>query len=433
MSPGVLAILVLAGGIGLLALEATIRRSDVGAALVLFLLVAEAVVPGPVLGVPVGPFLVHVADLLFALLSAAAVARMLRSQQLSTPQRLLIAFALLVMWSLARGAFASGLQEAVDNSRVFLRFAAAGLYFSTVEPRREVLDRIGALWLGASAALLLLVVIRWAALAAGISGGILGSSTDLRVVPAPVALVLAQGALISLPLMSDRSRGLLRYLAPALFAAVLLLQHRSVWVVTIAGVVYLLYRQRRLGRQLLVALVVGLSLLSVVSFVLLEGREDLQVAEELADSAQNSDTFRWRVEGWRAIVRDSGPRDAIEWATGRPMASGWDRVLSNGRTTSVSPHNYYLESFLRVGIVGLALLLLVYAIALRGTAYPGPREQEHRPLLPAQVLHVLIAVQLLYYIPYSTDTAQGMLVGLGCAVAVSAARQPRASRLSVGA
>lgn len=425
MDLGALVVLAVVGVVGLLVLEVTIRRTDVGAALVLLLLVVEEAAPGPALGVPVGPFFVHVGDLLFVLLVAAAAARMLRSRRLSTPQRLMVAFTLLVLWSTARGWSDFGVQESINNGRVFLRFAAAALYFSTVQPREDILDRVGRLWVAASAALVALVVLRWAALAAGVSGGILGAPTDLRVVPADAALVIAQGALLSLPMLADRGRGLLRFIAPVFLVAVLLLQHRSVWVVTVAGIAYLLYRERALGRELLVALLAGLALVSILGVVLFGGQAELQVGDELAESAQNSDTFVWRAEGWRALMRDSGPEDAAEWVAGRSMGSGWDRVLSHGRTVYVSPHNFYLESLLRVGVVGLAALLLVYAIVLRDTAVAPPPRGAKRPALPVHVLHVLVAVQLLFYIPYSTDTTQGLLLGLGCAAATRGALERR--------
>jgi hypothetical protein len=90
-----------------------------------------------------------------------------------------------------------------------------------------------------------------------------------------------------------------------------------------------------------------------------------------------------------------------------------------GGVVDVSPHNFYVESYLRIGILGLGTLLLLYWVALR-----GPRDK-HRVVLQApgqlshNVLQTVVGVQLLYYLSYSPGMTQAMLLGLGCAAATS--------------
>lgn len=421
MSPIDLAVLAVGAAAGVWLLEVTIRRTDVGASLVLGLFVIELVFPHVFLGTVVGPLNIFASDLLIAVLLGGFVARMLRMPRLTGPQRLMMVFVLLVVWSMARGLTDLGSVEAVAGARSYLRFISAGLYFSTVELDRALFERIVKLWLAAAAALGMLVLMRWSANAVGVTGGIFGTGRDLRVIPSSGALLIGQAAIMALPFVADRSRPLLRWLAPALLVFVLLLQHRTVWVVTILGAVYLLHRQKSLTKNLLLSLGAGLSLLTILTFTVLDSY-DLEVTESLAESAQNTDTFAWRAQGWSALLRDAGPESAPEWIVGRPMDAGWDRTMIHGPAivvVEVSPHNYYLEAVLRVGIVGLAALLAVYAMALRGTARGFPDGRGVDRLFSADALHVLIAMQLVYYLSYSNDAAQGLLLGLGCALAAT--------------
>jgi hypothetical protein len=429
VSPTYLAVLVVGAAVGLWLLETTIRRTDVGAVLVLGLFVLELLFQHAFLGVAVGPLNVFASDLLIGVLLGGSIARMLRMPRLTNPQRLMVLFLLLVVWSMVRSLAGADSVEAVAGARSYLVFICAALYFSTVEPNRGLLDRIAKIWFAAAAALCAVVLMRWAANAAGISGGIFGSGESLRVIPSSGALLIAQGAILALPLIGQRSRGLLRWLAPVFLVFVLILQHRTVWIVTSVSMVYLLYRERSLTRNVLGAIGAGLALMAILSFTVLENH-DLEVTDSLADASQNTDTFSWRVAGWRAVMRDAGPEGMVEWVVGRPMDVGWDRIMMHGEaivTVDVSPHNYYLSALLRVGIVGLVAILAVYAMALNGTRKGFPYHRGEDRLLSADALHVVLALHLVYYISYGTESFGGLLLGLGCAFAV----RPSSQRLGL--
>lgn len=420
---GLLLLAVAAVG-GVAVIEAVVRRSDVGAGLVLGLLLFDTFFAHVSTSIFVGPVRIGTSDILFVVLLTAAVARLLRVKRFTTPQRLLIAMLLIIAWSLARGAGPFGIPAAVNDARGFLWFTGAALYFSTVEPRRELLDRIGRLWLFAAVALSALAVLRWGALAAGINQGMLAGAagTEVRVLNAGQTFVIAVGAFLAFPLLADSRRRMTRFVGPAMLVVVVLLQHRSVWVAAAAGTVYLLYRQRALAKHALAALVAAVAVLAVlVSTVFYDG--EVAATEQLAQSAQSTGTWEWRVAGWAALLRDSGPEGTGELLVGRPMATGWERQLGPlGRTVDVSPHNHYVSVFLRLGAIGLAALLLIYAFALRGTQLAARQGHLKGSVLEPDVIHVAIAVQLIYYIPYSTATEHAILLGLAVAVASQAMR-----------
>ena len=414
-----LALLGLAAIVGLALVELVIRRTDVGAGMVLgvMLLGELALVDLTLISSPVQ---VNSGDAMFIVLITAAVARFLRLERLTTPQRLMVLFGMLVAFAMYRGAGSFGVPAVINEGRKFLRFVAGVLYFSTLEPRHELLDRIGRFWLVAAAALAGLALLRWVANTAGLTGGLFGEGEDLRVLPATGALVIAQGAMIALPMLMDRARGHLRYLAPVLLVVLVLLQHRTVWLVTIAGLVYLMFRERMFTARVLAALAVGGV---VFTGLVVTVFDDAEIGEDLAASSQSTGTFEWRMAGWQALLEDSGPETTAEVAVGAPFGGGWERRF-DGMVIEVSPHNWYVEAYLRVGAVGIAAMLLIYAVALRGAPRPARRRggpSQPPGALTHNVLQTIVGVQLLYYITYTPDLAQSMLLGLGCAAAAGAA------------
>ena len=424
-----LALLGLAAIVGLALVELVIRRTDVGAGIVLgVMLVSElALVDLTLISNPVQ---VNSGDVMFIVLITAAVARLLRLERLTTPQRLMVLFGMLVAYAMYRGVGSYGLPAVINEGRKFLRFVAGVLYFSTLEPRRDLLDRIGGFWLVAATALAGLALLRWVANTAGLTGGLFGEGADLRVLPASAALIIAQGAMIALPMLIDRGRGHLRYLTPVLLVVLVLLQHRTVWLVTIAGLVYLMFRERMFTARVLAALAVGGV---VFTGLVITVFDDAEIGEDLATSSQSTGTFEWRLAGWQALLENSGPETTAEVAVGLPFGGGWDRRF-DGMAVEVSPHNFYIESYLRVGAVGVAAMLLIYAVALRGAPRPARRRGPSQPpgALTHNVLQTIVGVQLLYYITYTPDLSQSMLLGLGCAVATGAALG-RTARTPLGA
>jgi O-antigen ligase len=431
---GILEMALLGAGAaaGLALIELVIRRSDYGAALVLGLFVVQEM-NLTTLAFDAGGIRVQSTDILFVILLSAATARLLRAAKLTTAQRLLVALSIIASWALVRGAGPFGIPAAVNEARRFLWFVGPALYFATVEPRRALLDRIGRMWLLAAAALGALTLIRWLAQGVGLYGGFFGTETSLRVIPAAATLILAQGALLAFPLMVDRTAGWRRYIAPSLLVLVLVLQHRTVWVVAAVGVLLLFSLERELSRRALTALGSVVVLFGLLVFTVFDD-PSVDISEQLASSAQSTATFEWRVEGWTSLLTESGPEDTEELLVGKPFGSGWSRSLPNGRVipSHIQPHNFYVEAALRVGAIGLLVLALLFIMALRGISDSTVREEHGDGLLTPTALLVMVAGQLVLFLTYAPDSAQGMLLGLAVAVAAGGGQRRRASKVRTG-
>lgn len=409
-----LSLLLVAVIVGVALVELVIRRTDVGAGLVLGLLVVQetSLVDLSLRG---GPVNVFPGDLLFVVLTAGAVARLIRAERTTAAQRLLLAFAVVLAWSLLRGVEAFGLPAAINEGRKYLGFLGSALYFSTVEPRRDLFDRISRQWVWAAGALATLTLARWAANAAGLTGGLFGDGGSLRVIPAAEALVVGQVALMTLPALRDPDARWRRFIAPVLLVFVLILQHRTVWIIVAGGLAFLLYRERAFTVQVMAGFAVCLVVLAALSLTVFD--EESPITDQLATSATSTGTFEWRVAGWQALLTESGPESIDERAMGLPFGGGWARNVE-GRTVDVSPHNFFVETYLRLGLAGVGLLLGLYVLVTTRSKQPSVPRPEGG-LASRNVLVTVVGVQLLYYMTYTPNEAQAMLLGLGCAAAAA--------------
>ena len=132
---------------------------------------------------------------MFALLLAAGTLRLLRVRRFTGFQRCLVLLGLLLLLSLARGATVFGIEHSVAESRLYLPFVSAALYFATFPPSNALNDRIGKLWLAMSVPMMVLVCLRWLAVFGGIDVGVpaaeFGADAAVKVIDGPYTFFLA--------------------------------------------------------------------------------------------------------------------------------------------------------------------------------------------------------------------------------------------------
>lgn len=427
--PAIIGLVVVSGaGLAFVALvERFVARSSTAAAVLLVVSVVLTFLdgwPGPLV---VGGFTITADDVLFSGMFVAALLRLLRAPSVTTPQRLLLGLVSLTLLSTVRGTAIHGLGPAVNEMRDFFFYLAGALYFSTTVLTPAVRERIGVYLVRAAAAIAALVLLRWAALGFVAPGTELLTRSEeggIRVVNSRDALLLAQVGLLLAPLWFRRelSRGH-RWLFALLLAQALLLQHRTVWLAIVGGVAAMLVADPALGRRISQAVMVSAAIIGVVIVVLI-GTEESPVPQSPVDP----NTIAWRYEGWAALVGQDigGTQDLL---LGRPMGDGYERKIRS-YTVDVTPHNYYLQVFLRLGAVGLAMFvaLLAYpARRLRG----GPR---HAPdVLAPGMMRVLLVMQWVFFITWKPDSVQGIVLGLILATAAPARPPSRLPQAHAGA
>lgn len=412
-----------------LLLALLVRHPLLGTGLALATAVAEAwlpFMPAIDLGVKVFP-----PDFVYLLLGGAAVLRLAPRGQWPLPLLLWLGFGAVLLGSFALGVVGFGTEAGVEFRGSFY-FWVAGLYLASFELDPRFGRGLVHLWMWAALLVLGSAVFRWTAVALGLefarawsewSGA--GEGMRLRVVNAQATLVLAVALLL---LIHHRVRGeplrSWEWLGVPLALAVLVLQHRSVWAATLAGVAAIFYIEReRRGRLLGAALLVGM--LGAVAVVpVLDSGLGQSVVTEVSSSATaavstEGGTFVGRVLSWRELLGQYAGLGPRGWLVGEPFGAGYSRVVE-GMHIEYSPHNQYVQFLLRVGALGTALWLAAYTLVLRRLrATPAPPAA-----LLAGVLWVLVATQLVFFIPYQAYHVQGLLLGVALTACAGSARAP---------
>lgn len=411
-------------------LEVLVRRADLGVGLVLFAMLLQAVFVERVPSLYLGSARVELSDVVFVLVLGAALARLLRVRSFTPSLRWLLLLGVALLLSLGRGMLAIGPQPAVNDVRQYLEFVGPALYIATFRPSPALYDRLGRLWLVAAAGMLLLVTLRWLAVFAGVHLGVpaeqFGDDTAIRVIDGPYAFFLATAAVLTLPAWQLRGRraSRLRAYSLLLLLFVMLLDRRTVWAAMVVGVVVLTLRNRRFGRKAL-AMLAAAAIVTAWVFVAFPAGASGQ--EPLARSATSSGTLTWRVIGWQELV-SSWSENPANWLVGEPFGGGFQRQVE-GSEVQAHPHNFYIETMLRTGVIGLAALLALSVGLLRALWRTGGRAGvgwRGHGLFGPEVLPALVAMQIVWFITWVPGPEEGVVTGLALAVVAAHARARRA-------
>lgn len=416
----------IAVGFGIVLLDLTIRRAEVGAALVLLSAIVQALFVYNVPSARLGGMRIGVTDLVAVIVLVAAVARCLRLHHFGRHHHWLIMLSSLLLVSLVLGiAGGYGVAASVNDSRQYLFFIGAGLYMATFRPAVDLYDRIGRIWLVAAALMTLLACVRWLDVFGGIDLGVPGErngvDTAVRVLDGPYTFFLAGPLLLTMPFWLRRGQAQwVRLLGAVLLVVVIILDRRTVWLAILVGVAVLLLGRRRPGSRV-VGMIVAACLVTVLAFT-----GDTLVRDQAPPgSATSTGSVSWRVEGWSDLV-DSWSASPVNWLVGEPFGSGFARTVE-GSTVDAHPHNFYIETMIRAGLGGLlALLALTVGLLRRLWRLPA----QGAGLLDPSLLPALLAMQMIWYLTWVPGLEQGIVTGIAIAVAAAGARNAAAGRLA---
>jgi O-antigen ligase len=94
------------------------------------------------------------------------------------------------------------------------------------------------------------------------------------------------------------------------------------------------------------------------------------------------------------------------------------------------PHNFYVQTLLRGGAVGLALLLMTYVGTLARLL--RPKDEPGRLTLPPRLVFVMLVTQmafiLAYHMPYEQAVWLGLAVGMAASAGAFRQQEARTSR-----
>ncbi|MFV1990598.1 MAG: O-antigen ligase family protein [Acidimicrobiales bacterium] len=406
--------LVVAAGVALFLVDVLIRRPVAVAWLVLMLVVLEALIDSTEISVFISGFRISPSDVGFALIAGAATFRLIKVERRTSAQVLLVVLGSVGVANLVRGMGGGAIEVPFPGFRTYLAFVSPALYFSTVTLDIETRRGIANAWFWAGAAMAAVVVTRWVGRVSGTDLGIFDATYDaaIRVLSGPQTMFVASGAVVLLLGGIDTSGSAARrerQMGAVLMVMAIILNRRTAWLALAVALAILLFRNRSAGRRMAKVIAASVVILAAsLGFILNSAGELSSAAQGVTDSG----TLSWRVEGWAELLQTQ-PQGPVDYLFGLPFGNGYARTI-DGVTVTVSPHNFFIQTFLRSGIIGLGALMAVLWISMKA-ALSGPPDE--RGQLSDNHLVILLAMLVVWLLTWTPGAEQGLILGLAAGIA----------------
>lgn len=403
--PTYLSLFIIALSAGLFLLVYFQRQPFALFILALFAYVSEALLGTGALNIGLGSFSVSMMDMLAFFMIVLAGARLIFYRGWARLTILLVSIIfvlLLISW--LRGIELFGIQRSTNAFRAYFYFFAVLLFTISLRYSADFFRRF-VLWLSACGwALIAIALVRWVFVALGLASSINWTSASgfmTRVLNATNALFLLQVLILNgYTRCESRKIFLSRFLPYIFIPAILILQHRSVWGALFFVAILILFLERRIGGIFAVGLLIlaGLAVLIFDGFTL--------SANTLAGTFLDLGSFNWRLQNWLLLLDPKRFLSTLDLFIGQPFGTDYVRYAAGAEyAITFSAHNLYLQTFLNVGGLGLAFVLVLYGYATL-KLWRLRRSKISRGFI------ALLAVQLVYGIAYSMSYEQGLILGL---------------------
>ena len=427
-----LPMLAAAGIIGALIVIVLVQSSMFGIIAILTPFILRAAI-GELPGINVGPITLFVTDVVFLPITVATIVRLLSGETISKIQWMWIGFGALGLFAFARGAATFGLLDAGVSYRNYFYLFGGVLYFMTFPIVAERLNRVAMVWIGAGVVLSVIALWRWVSgnleVETGGVLGALGGYGKLRVINANAAFVIAEAALICVYIwLRPQQRNNWMYLALILLPIIVFLNHRTVWVVFLITAILLRPPGGHRGAAA-TPLIAGGAIVAFVVLVTMAGSDGGVLGSSLAGAVtepfSGQSSLAWRYAGWEDLILNAAPRDALGILFGQGFGSSFLRNIGLN-VVHVSPHNYYLQTYLLLGATGLLAWLVFYYVCLKRL-----KKLSHVPvptLLDPAFMWVIMIGQLIFIIPYTPNYEQSIFIGIAARM-VMQLRDPSSTEL----
>lgn len=330
-----------------------------------------------------------------------------------------ILFCATLCLSFALGILSYGSVAGVQ-ARPYFYFASAAFYAMSFGLLPEQINKLFRNLVAISIFLMILVIVRWIITYLPVAsmlppGGAFNVDGKMRVIPSYEAVVLAQ-TLIMIIFFFYLSRSLqfAKLLLPLYLACVLALQHRSVWLATMAGFAASLFIAKS-SKLSPVKQVIMLGLVVLFMLVPLSMTDKFSgVTDQLSRSAERaisgSDTTGERLNSWKALLDKWASGGVKTLLVGQSFGSDMTRYVGSTKIT-YQAHNMYVQTLMNTGIVGLTAYMLVLGYTIFGL-WKISRNKDEAISSNAKALLVLMSIQMVYHIPYGVNYLQGFIFGL---------------------
>jgi len=257
----------------------------------------------------------------------------------------------------------------------------------------------------------------------------------VRTLNAGDALVIGQSLLAIIYLQFFHGVRMWRTSLAAILAVVTIaLQHRSVWVSTFVGLVWLaascLRSSQRRWLQLAGTTFIGITV-TVITLSATGGMDRVisLITANFEETQQQDSTWSWRVNGFAEATERLFSSNTFEMLVGPP--SGRD-LESSASFASIHIHNLYIATLAFYGLFG-GILLAVWLFAVVRRVGPWVRVNHgNSPKMRAGTafLQAVLLSQLTYSFAYTSGIDQGSITALIWLAATSQSETGKVCALS---
>jgi len=362
---------------------------------------------------------IYLYDLALVPIFFSALIRLLLKREWPYASPLWIGYGLIIFFSLFSGLKQFGTTAGVDFRSIFYYWSGT-LYFMSFAYTKEMITKIVKYWLLICSVLLLIVYFRFVAEALHFPISATWKVADstgvrFRVVNSGQAYLLGMTVVMLfhryvLPDMAIKPSRLLTVL---FIFAVIALQHRSVWGATLFGIASLFLlpgvkKHKLVGKFIVIGSVGFLLLLPLLSMGYLDHFIDSIVGSAEKATNLNTGTFGARRKAWEQILAYWVRHDFLHQLLGDPFGGGYAGIAN-------SPHNFFLQSLLRTGMLGNFFLCLFY-LGILLKLYFNLLKNSESCFYPT-LFFMLIVAQMAFYIPYAPLAEHGILLGIAGSLA----------------
>jgi O-antigen ligase len=363
---------------------------------------------------------IYLHDLAFIPLFFSALYRLSFKKEWYSTSPLWMGVGLLVFLNLFIGLKQIGTAAGVDVRSIFYYWSGT-LYFMSFSYRKVMLDRIVKYWLSICFVLLLVVYFRFVAeflhfpiAATWIAADPTG--VRFRVVNSGQSYLLGVSVLMLFHryvVSDDETAKPSRLLIVLFTVAVVALQHRSVWAATLTGILTLFLlpgvkKHKLIGKFMMLGAVGIVVLLPLLSMGYLDNFiESISGSAEKATSLSTG-TFGARRKAWEQIMNYWVNQNFLHQFLGDPFGSPYAGLRN-------SPHNFFFQSLLRVGMLG-NFFISVFYIGILLKLYVKLLNERHSRFYPT-LFFMLVVGQMTFYIPYAPQAEHGILLGIAASLA----------------
>lgn len=196
-----------------------------------------------------------------------------------------------------------------------------------------------------------------------------GSLVTNRPLVASHAVLLSAAAMTTFHEWSQGRGTRYAFLTAAFLSMVVVVQHRSVWAATTVGFILLITRIK--FSRILTAMAVVLWVGMIAGPILYISPIGSEIGPTLFTSATTASLTTGsggdRTASSGILIQRQFNAGLGTVIFGTPFGSGYDRVV-RGRAENYQPHNAYVSTFIRLGLIGLVMVLGILALAWRRSA-----------------------------------------------------------------